>query len=317
MKTIKIELTKLDKILITISIFLYVIGFFINGWGLLFNLILMFFILTLIKKSYDNSKLVTSYLIFLMIFIILNILIKIGFLLNLHQNYSLKKDFVITNTQEITYPSNSNQPYSIMPTLTDIKDPNKDDIMAQYLTKEQISTDLDKNLLLGNYVSIPNTNLQIKIPKTYVLQERNKESNNVVDHVLFYGKETKLSSTDPIIQILPNFFIGTVITTLTPKQWLSKNISYQGEKWNENMKTGKQININGFDMFSVGVACCGGYEQLYIYPYKLLNGQDALIIFGSYDVYADSDYGTENWIKGVDSDRNIILDKVVSTLQKK
>lgn len=205
----------------------------------------------------------------------------------------------------------------VSPIPTDIKDPNEDKIMSQYLTKEQISIDLDKNLLLGNYVSILDTNLQIKIPKTYVLQERDRESNNVVGHVLFYGKEAELSSTNPIIQWLPNFFIGTVLTSLTPKQWLSENISYQGQKWGENMKTGKQININDFIVFSVGVACCGGYNQLYIYPYKLLNGQDVLIIFGSYDVYADSDYGTDNWTKGINTDQNIILDKVVSTLQRK
>jgi hypothetical protein len=87
----KIALTKLDKILIGISIFLYVFGYFIGGWSIIINLIFLFFIASLIKKSYDKGKLVTLYLIFFIVFIFLNILIKIGYFLNLFQNYSLKQ----------------------------------------------------------------------------------------------------------------------------------------------------------------------------------------------------------------------------------
>jgi len=193
----------------------------------------------------------------------------------------------------------------------------EDEIITQYDTKEKILKDLNKNLLSGNYISISDTDLQIKIPATYVLQERERESNNVIGHVLFYGKDIPLSSTNPIIQRFPNFFIGTVLTSLTPKQWLAENVSYQGQKWDESMKTGKEIVINNYNIFSVGVACCGGYNQLYIYPYKSLTGQNIFVVFGTYDVFSDSDYNTENWTKGIRTDRNIILDNLVSTLQKK
>jgi len=243
------------------------------------------------------------------LFILLPIL---GFKLGM--DYQNKLNILIAPSPIIPTPTAS---YLVPPILNDIKDPNEDKIMAQYLTKAQISADLDKNLLLGSYIEISNTDLQIKIPATYVLQERERESNNVVGHVLFYGKETSLSSTNPIIQRLPNFFIGTVLTSSTPKQWLSENVSYQGQKWDESIEPGREININGFNIFSVGVACCGGYNQLYIYQHKLLNGKGALIIFGSYDVFADNDYDTENWTKGTDTNQNIILDKVVSTLQRK
>ncbi|PJA52737.1 hypothetical protein CO166_04465, partial [Candidatus Roizmanbacteria bacterium CG_4_9_14_3_um_filter_36_11] len=101
----------------------------------------------------------------------------------------------------------------------------EDEIITQYDTKEKILKDLNKNLLSGNYISISDTDLQIKIPATYVLQERERESNNVIGHVLFYGKDIPLSSTNPIIQRFPNFFIGTVLTSLTPKQWLAENVS--------------------------------------------------------------------------------------------
>lgn len=202
----------------------------------------------------------------------------------------------------------------ISPIPTDTVDPRVVEIMDQFLTKKQIISDLDKNLLSGSYSTISDTDLQIKIPTSYVLQERKRESNNIFGHVLFYSKEALLSSTDPEFQIIPNFFIGTISTSLTPQEWLVENVSYQGQKWNKSMKTGKEININGLNMFSVGVACCAGYNQAYIYPYKLLNGQYSLIIFGSYDVFADSDYDTENWTNGIHTERNVILDRVVSTL---
>jgi hypothetical protein len=195
----------------------------------------------------------------------------------------------------------------------------QDKIMAQYDTKEKISKDLDENLLSGKYTAIPNTDLEIKIPSTYVFQERKLESNNVVGHVLFYGKKISQSPTDTTFyyQRIPNFFIGTVSTSLIPKQWLAENVSYQGQKWDESMGTGKEININNINLFSVGVACCGGYNQLYIYPYKSLTGQNIFVVFGTYDIFADNDYNTENWTKGIKTDRNIILDNVVFTLQKK
>jgi len=87
----KINLKKIDIILIIISFILYAIGYLIGGWSVIINLIFFLFIATLIKKSYSKGKLATLYLIFFIIFIVLNILIKIGYFLNLFQNYSLKQ----------------------------------------------------------------------------------------------------------------------------------------------------------------------------------------------------------------------------------
>lgn len=145
----KIELTKKDKILIAISVILYIVGFFIGGWNIFFNLILLFFVFTLIKKSYDKGKLVTLYLIFLMIFIVLNILIKIGFLLNLYQNYSLKKSSSINTPSQII--PNSTPTIYICPktdqkTKEDIDQENAEKNLSSYTIKENLENPYpDKN----------------------------------------------------------------------------------------------------------------------------------------------------------------------------
>jgi len=190
-------------------------------------------------------------------------------------------------------------------------------LVNKYETKEAILKDLNENLPIGNYVDIPDTNLQIKIPKNYLYYEEELESNNIVGHVAFYVREDSAINSHPEIQRIPNIYFGSIKTSLTPKQWLSANVSYQGEKWNENIGTGKEIIVNDFSLFSVGVACCGGYNQMYIYPYQSLTGEKILVVIGTYDVYGDVDYNTENWTKGINSDRNIILDNIIATLKKK
>jgi hypothetical protein len=102
----KIALTKSDKILIGITVLLYIVGFILGGWNIFINLIFLFFVVTLIKKGHNKGKLSTLHLIALMVFIGLNILIKIGFFLNSYQNYSLKKttenNKVITKNSDTT-----------------------------------------------------------------------------------------------------------------------------------------------------------------------------------------------------------------------
>lgn len=183
-------------------------------------------------------------------------------------------------------------------------------IILQYVSKEKVSGDVDANLLTGEYITIPGVNLEIKIPSTYLLQQN--KTRSVIESNMFYKKDLGENSDD--IRI-PSFFVGTVLTDLTPQQWLAENVSYQGQKWDNSMGTGKNININDLDIFSVGVSCCGGYQQLYIYKTKSVDEQNIFVVVGTNDIFADYDYGTENRAKGINSDRNVILDKITSTLR--
>lgn len=111
----KITLTKKDKILIGVTILLYVLGFFIGGWGIFPNLLFLFFTYSLFRKSHDKGKFSTFNLIILMVIITLSILIKIGFFLNDYQYYSIKKNFekqidksdIISATPTITQKINN------------------------------------------------------------------------------------------------------------------------------------------------------------------------------------------------------------------
>lgn len=89
----KITLTKKDKILIGITALLYIIGASFGGWNIILNLAFLYFIFTIFRKSQKQGKLSTIHLIFLMIFIGIYLLVKIGLFLNYFQDYSIKKNF--------------------------------------------------------------------------------------------------------------------------------------------------------------------------------------------------------------------------------
>jgi len=78
----KIEISSINKILIFISLFLYLIGFIFGGSNIIFDLFILMMTISLLKKSYDKKIFQTKYLIFILFFIILNHLIKIGLLIN-------------------------------------------------------------------------------------------------------------------------------------------------------------------------------------------------------------------------------------------
>lgn len=157
----KIELTKLDKALIAFSVVLYIVGFFIGGWNIFFNLILLFFIITLIKKSHNKGKLATPYLIFLIIFIVLNILIKIGFLFNQYQNYSLKKDSSIyTPSPTVPTPTVYICPTTDKKTQEDIEQENAENNFSSYIVKENIEN------------PFPDKNTTVQIDKIDILEKK-------------------------------------------------------------------------------------------------------------------------------------------------
>ena len=108
------------------------------------------------------------------------------------------------------------------------------------------------------------------------------------------------------------FIVHLIPTILTPQQWVLQNVSYQGEKWNESMGTGKDIKVNDYTFFSLDVSCCGGYEQVYLYPYNTTGGQKVLLAFITNNRYGLGDIDEQN-----KSDKNVVLDKILSTLRIK
>lgn len=89
----KISLTKQDKILIGITILLYILGFFIGGWGIIINLAFLYFLFIIIRKYRQQGIFPIYHLIFLIVFIGINLLIKIEIYYNLFEYYSLKKNY--------------------------------------------------------------------------------------------------------------------------------------------------------------------------------------------------------------------------------
>lgn len=170
-------------------------------------------------------------------------------------------------------------------------------------TKTKFVTDLETDLQKGDYVLIPNTDLEIKIPTDFLNQPPSPSFYINLTPVLSFIKKGA-----PITEGLNSLAISTVTTPLSPKEWVQQNVAYQGIEWNESFGTGKEITINNLSFFSVDVACCGGYEQTYIY-----STNDMLILFSTNDRQGLVLAKNEN----EKSDRNIILDEIVSTLKTK
>lgn len=103
----KITLTKKDKILVGITILLYVLGLFIGGWGLFPNVLFLFFAFSLFRKTQIKGKFSTFHLIILMVIIGLSLLIKIGFFLDYFQNYSIKEKYEKQLKEDNNLPENS------------------------------------------------------------------------------------------------------------------------------------------------------------------------------------------------------------------
>lgn len=155
----------------------------------------------------------------------------------------------------------------------------------------------------NDYINIPNTNLEIKIPTNFLNQPPSPSFYINLTPVLSFIKKGA-----SITEGLNSLAISTVITPLSPKEWVEQNVAYQGMAWNESFGTGKEITINNLSFFSVDVACCGGYEQIYIYPIN-----NMLVLFSTNDRQELVLAKNEN----EKSDRNIILDKIVATLRAK
>lgn len=136
----KIEINKTDKILIVILILLYIFGYLIGSWNIFFNLFILFFILNTFKKSYDNKKFATKYLIFLIIFISLNILIKLGYIYNLVQNYLIRnrynKTTINKNLQISPTPTIYQCPVINQKTQEDIDRENSEKNLSSYSYEE-------------------------------------------------------------------------------------------------------------------------------------------------------------------------------------
>ncbi len=263
-------------------------------------------------------------------------------------NLQTKKGKENFQNQQVSESTEFFQPTSV-PTLLPVE-PSNQEFPILLDSKEKLASDLDLNLLNGNFVSIPETDLEVKIPLTYNLQKNTRDVFLGTIPVLSYRKEIPKLVQDvyecgqigsslelrpyineeyckPILakygtysdkysnyvmQGVNTFFVHVVTTSLTPQQWVAQNVSYEGEKWNKSMGTGRDIKINNLSFFSVNVACCGGYEQVYLYPYNSLDNQKIILLFAT-----NNRYGSESTVEEVQLDRNIVLDRILSTLRKK
>lgn len=154
----KITLTKKDKVLIGITILLYVLGFFIGGWGLFPNLLFLFFVFSLWRKSHTKGQFSTFHLIILMVVIGLSILIKVGFFLDYFQNYSIKKKF----EEQIV----KNDDISALPTTTQQLEIVDNNIIWKKYSNPimKVSFEYPSQLLIGeDFVQDTNTNYYRKI----------------------------------------------------------------------------------------------------------------------------------------------------------
>ncbi|GAB4219368.1 MAG: hypothetical protein Fur009_5210 [Candidatus Microgenomates bacterium] len=168
----KMKINLLDKILIFSALLLYILGYFFGGWSIIINLFILYLIISLIKKSYDDKKITTLYLVFIIIFIVLNILIKIGYFFLLFQNYSLKQQTnkIKKTSVENNPPIDKNYLYSdtfSKSLINEIQEKPKEWEKAVKLKAEKIADDL------------------ILICVTYP-EEKNQNKNDYCDSVEYW-----------------------------------------------------------------------------------------------------------------------------------
>ncbi len=214
-------------------------------------------------------------------------------------------------------------------------------------TKEKLASDLNVDLQKGMKTTIPGTDLVFTKPATYQSVNQQYERGYLPKPVIsFYKPVSKIVSdvfdcmqlpTDPVNHVTPPAYltesyckplldkyektvfpdsmgieangidIVIVKTSLTPREWAAQNIVMQGVAWKDDGTNGQDIQINGNTFFSMELGCCGSYKRAYIFPYMNLAGDRILVFFTTSDPFGDDPSNS----------RNIILDKILSTLKAK
>lgn len=209
----------------------------------------------------------------------------------------------------------------------------------------KLSKNIQENMYCGNYINIPNTDLMVKIPATYNNKSSSQDVFIGLTPIADYKKEipkiikdvgdcNQIGSSYKLAPYINedyckpleekygfishyvygnenNFFFNVVDTEESPREWLKNRILFQGQPWDESF-SGGWVEVGDYKYFSLQIACCGGYELIYVYPYLSTDKQEKLVIFGTNNFYGNVEFRTEN----PKINKNIVLDEILKTLKK-
>ncbi len=199
----------------------------------------------------------------------------------------------------------------------------------------------------SNYLKIPSTDLEVKVPNIFEESE-NRESQTNSDVILLEFKDRETIEFNNIIDcgniletvkfnnypndisrcirtlskytadqykiaedinVSHNFFVHKINTDQNIEDWLLDNVSYQGVTLREDKEFDAFTTrlVGKHIYYILNVACCGGYEMNYYMEYSDPNGKKSILKFGT------NDYGLN--IEQQIARGNVLLDVILATLK--
>jgi hypothetical protein len=194
-------------------------------------------------------------------------------------------------------------------------------------------TPLAADLAVSAYTKIPGTDVELKLPHSYMQRQNSEDSFLPVDHLItvrtdiaqqqldYMACQDKLwdkplwkgnprlapyinrsycdsfltslsasaSSTMGYPHLVPNantFYVAEVATSSSPMEWLLDNYHPQAmdlRKYPSSAPEEHKIVLGSATFFGYRLGCCGGGENVYVYPY-LFHTSHLLLLFINEDV---------------------------------
>jgi len=159
----KIILTKSNKILIGVTLFLYLVAIFFGSLGIILHIVVIGSVIKILAKSKKNRELATVDLAVLTAFLCIFILVRIGILWNGYRDYTIKKEYEGKIAEKIT-PTSS---VPVVPTPTIYNCPVTD-------KKEQSDSEREKaerEFSIYSQEEIIHGDTKMKTSITYIAKE--------------------------------------------------------------------------------------------------------------------------------------------------
>ena len=134
---------------------------------------------------------------------------------------------------------------------------------------------------------LPETGLEVSIPSTFKVTEGEgaglqadiAPTINLVNEGYIYGYSSDEKATSVKTSITVSIYV--VKTDLSPTEWLSDNVVFQGQKsdletWENSVTT---HNIDNKYVVVTHTSCCGGYTPTYLFKTQNEQGESVLLIY--------------------------------------
>lgn len=229
----------------------------------------------------------------------------IGFYLGISYHRSLFPNPLPTEVKKEPVSTSSNQ------TSTTTKETSTYKLSASSLPKV---SKIDENTPGYATHRIPNTELAVTMPATFVeTEEVMARMQTPVSPVITFVKTLSTwgqqGNNHKEVHVAVDEAIAIYVqeTNLSPEEWLSENVTFQGSRFDPSITDICTTKIGGRDVYITYTSCCGGYTPTYMLEDVGTDGEQILVILTT---------NAKLWAKPNKLEGNYLLDYLVGQIEE-